>query len=199
MSAEQLGQTLRCRCHSVPVEFIRRPVAGGGQLAKAITRRTVLSMTTAFTAHETILEFPQCGCILYSEALRRLVPRCCNMVWDVVVFVGRALFERHRNVEQFRQALVVRNVDLCASEIEYLGQKFITYLAIAHRRATPNINRAMQLSGGYNPAPGRNPRGIGASLDDGYGQPETVCAGQCETVQRAGRLHHPVLKQLRRD
>lgn len=112
-------------------------------------KKTVLSMTTPFTAHETILECPQCGRLFYSEALRRLVPRCCNVAWDVLVFVGRTLFEQHQNVEQVRQALVVRNVELCASQIEYLGQKFITYLAIAHRRATPRINRAMQLSGGY--------------------------------------------------
>jgi len=109
----------------------------------------VLSMTTPFTAHETILECPQCERLFYSEALRRLVPGCCNVGWDVLVFVGRALFEQHQNVAQVRKRLVARDVDLCASEIEYLGQKFITYLAIAHRRATPRINQAMQLSGGY--------------------------------------------------
>jgi hypothetical protein len=112
-------------------------------------KKTVLSITTVFTAHETILECTQCQCVFYSETLRRIVPRCCNVAWDVVVFVGRALFEQHQNVEQVRQALVLRDAELCASEIEYLGKKFITYLAIAHRRATPRINRAMQLSGGY--------------------------------------------------
>ena len=112
-------------------------------------KKTVLSITTPFTAHETILECPQCGRLFHSEALRRLVPRCCNVGWDVLVFVGRALFEQHQTVEQVRQGLFARHVDLCASEIEYLGQKFITYLAIAHRRATPGINRAMQLCGGY--------------------------------------------------
>ena len=109
----------------------------------------MLSMTTPFIAHETILECPQCGRRFHSEALRRLVPRCCNVAWDVLVFVGRALFEQHQNVEQVRQGLLARHVDLCASEIEYLGQKFITYLAVAHRQATPRINQAMQRSGGY--------------------------------------------------
>ena len=112
-------------------------------------KKTVLSMTTPFTAHETVLECPRCGSLFHSEALRCLVPRCCNVAWDVLVFVGRALFEQHQNIERVRQGLLARHVDLCASEIEYLGQKFITYLAIAHRRATPRINRAMQRSGGY--------------------------------------------------
>jgi hypothetical protein len=112
-------------------------------------KKSVLSMTTPFTAHETILECPQCGRRFHSEALRRMVPPCCNVAWDVLVFVGRALFEQHQNVEQVRQGLFVRHVNLCASEIEYLGKKFITNLAIAHRRAAPRINQAMQLSGGF--------------------------------------------------
>lgn len=116
---------------------------------KKTRKKTALSMTTPFIAHETILECPRCERLFYSEALRRLVPRCCNVAWDVLVFVGRAMFEQHQNTEQVRQALCARHVDLSASEIEYLGQKFITYLAIAHRRATPRINRVTQLSGGY--------------------------------------------------
>jgi hypothetical protein len=116
---------------------------------KKTRKKTALSVTTPFIAHETILECPQCERLFYSEALRRLVPRWCNVAWDVLVFVGRAMFEQHQNIEQVRQALFTRHVALCASEIEYLGQKFITYLAIAHRRATPRINQAMQLSGGY--------------------------------------------------
>lgn len=35
------------------------------------------------------------------------------------------------------------------SEIEYLGRKFILYLALAHRQATPRIEQAMKRSGGY--------------------------------------------------
>ena len=112
-------------------------------------KKTVLSMTTPFIAHETLLTCPQCRQVYYCDALRRLVPGRCNVAWDVLVFVGRSLFERHQNVEQVHQALLARNIALCPSEVDYLGRKFITYLAIAHRRATPRINRALQLAGGY--------------------------------------------------
>jgi hypothetical protein len=40
-------------------------------------------------------------------------------------------------------------VTLSPSEIEYLGRKFITYLALGHRQATPHIEQAMRQNGGY--------------------------------------------------
>ena len=108
-----------------------------------------MNMTTPFVAHETVLQCPQCLRSFYAEDLRRLVPSRCNMGWDIVVFVGRSLYERHKTVEQIRIALSRRNVTVCPSEIDYLGRKFITYLAIAHHQATPGINQALQRSGGY--------------------------------------------------
>jgi hypothetical protein len=106
-------------------------------------------MTTPFIAHETVLECQKCERVFFSEALRRLVPSRCNVAWDVLVFVGRSLFEHHQNTAQVRQALLSRNVDLCPSEVDYLGQKFITYLALAHRQAIPRINHTLDLAGGY--------------------------------------------------
>jgi hypothetical protein len=112
-------------------------------------RKTVLSMTTPFIAHETVLECRQCERVFSSEALRRIVPSHCIVAWDVLVFVGRSLFERHHSTGQVRKALLSRNVDLCPSEVDYLGQKFISYLALAHRQATPRITQALKRAGGY--------------------------------------------------
>jgi len=42
-----------------------------------------------------------------------------------------------------------RNVFLSPSEINYLGRKFILYLARAHRQAIPRIRETVALSGGY--------------------------------------------------
>jgi hypothetical protein len=112
-------------------------------------RKTVMSMTTPFIAHETVLECLNCQRTFYAEDLRRLVPSRCNVAWDVLVFVGRSLFERHQTVEQIRQALAERNVSICQSEVEYLGSKFIAYLAIAHRESKQKINQALQRNGGY--------------------------------------------------
>jgi len=109
----------------------------------------VLSLTGPFIAHETICECTLCSQTFVSDALPRLVQSRCNVSYDILIFVGRALFQRYRNIEEVRIDLLARNVRISASEIGYLGRKFIMYLAIAHGQATPRIRQAMNLAGGY--------------------------------------------------
>ncbi len=112
-------------------------------------RKTVLSLTGPFIAHETLLHCLECSRVFDSDDLLGIVQSRCNVAYDVMVFIGRALFLRHRNTEEVRAELVPRNVRLCASEVDYLGRKFISFLAMAHRQATPQIRRGMTLAGGY--------------------------------------------------
>jgi len=111
--------------------------------------KKVKSMTGPFKAHETLLTCPKCDRVFTSQSLRRLVARHCNVAWNVVVFVGQSLFQHHRTTEQVRRDLQTRHVTLSPSEIEYLGRKFITYLALGHRQATPQIEQTMRQNGGY--------------------------------------------------
>lgn len=90
-----------------------------------------------------------CGSVFGSEALLHLVAARSNVAYDVMVFVGRALFQRHRTTEEIRTELASSNVRLSASEINHLGRKFILYLAQAHHQATPRIREAMIFAGGY--------------------------------------------------
>ncbi len=106
-------------------------------------------MTGPMIAHETIKKCPGCGVVLTSDTLRQLVPVRSNVAYDVMVFVGRSMYQRHKTNEEIRAELAIRNVHLCASEIDYLGRKFILYLARAHRQAIPRIRQTMVLSGGY--------------------------------------------------
>lgn len=112
-------------------------------------RKTVLSMTGPFIVRERVLECSACSRSFASDALLQLVPSHCKVAYDVLVFVGRALFQRYRTAQEVRTELLGRNVRLCASEIDFLGRKFVTYLAIGHRQATPQIRQAMRLAGGY--------------------------------------------------
>ncbi|GAB6194664.1 hypothetical protein JCM39068_44230 [Desulfocastanea catecholica] len=112
-------------------------------------RKSVLSMNGPFIAHETVYECRICSRVFGSEELLRLAPSRCNVAYDILVFVGEALFRRHQTILEVRAGLIVRNVRLSNSEIAYLGRKFITFLAAGHHRATPGIHQAMKLSGGY--------------------------------------------------
>ena len=112
-------------------------------------RKTVLSVTGPFVAHETILHCSSCSSIFGSDALLQLVPKWCNIGYDVLVYVGRALFQRHRTIQEVSIELYSRNVQISDSEISYLGYKFIFSLAACHQQATPRIRESMELSGGY--------------------------------------------------
>lgn len=111
--------------------------------------KNVLSMLGPYIAHETVLKCPQCFQVFTSESLLGLVKSHSNVTFDVLVFVGRALFQRHLSLEKVQTELLLRNTRLSLSEINYLGRKFIFYLALGHAQATPGIRMKMQMNGGY--------------------------------------------------
>lgn len=122
----------------------------GKQLVVQKTRRKiVLSMIGPFVAHETLLRCSSCSHIFTSDALQQMVPKWCNIGYDILVYVGRALFQRFRTIREVSSELYLRNVQISDSEISYLGYKFISYLAACHQNATPKIRQSMELSGGY--------------------------------------------------
>jgi len=49
-----------------------------------------------------------------------------------MVYIGRALFLRHRSNRELIDELAVKNIRINPSEIDYLGRKFIIYVALAH-------------------------------------------------------------------
>ena len=106
-------------------------------------------MTGPMFAHETVRKCPGCGAVLGADTLRQIVPARSNVAYDVLVFVGRSMYERYKTTEEIRTELALRNVHLCPSEIDYLGRKFILYLAHAHRQAIPRIRKSMTFRGGY--------------------------------------------------
>jgi hypothetical protein len=112
-------------------------------------KKTILTLSGPFIALEIMTYCPDCGKTFHSESLLRIVPRFANVGYDLLVYVGMALFRRYRTVQEVRAELATRNIKLSSSEIDYLGRKFIIGLAIAHRQATPEIRGAMALNGGY--------------------------------------------------
>jgi hypothetical protein len=100
---------------------------GGGLLVQKTRRKRVLSMIGPFVARETVARCALCSRTFQSDTLLRLVASRCNVAYDVLVFVGEALFRRHRNSQEVRTELLARNVRLSISEIEYLGRKAVDF------------------------------------------------------------------------
>jgi len=104
-----------------------------------------------FIAEETLLHCVGCDSetVYASEALLRLTPSRCKFGYDVLTYVGRALFIRHRNNLEIIAELAAKNIRISSSEISYLGKKFIVYLSIAHHQCAHKIQESMQSRGGY--------------------------------------------------
>ncbi len=122
---------------------------GGRLLVQKTRRKQVFTMLGPFVAHETLAQCAACSRTFHSDTLLRLAASRSNVAHDVLVFVGQALFRRHRCSREVRAELIARNVRLSTSEIDYLGRKFITLLALAHQRAKPRMRQAMEMAGGY--------------------------------------------------
>jgi hypothetical protein len=104
-----------------------------------------------FTAHQTLRHCEHCpnDRIYASEQLSRLAPSGCIFGYDVLIFVGKALFLRHRRAQEVIEELQVRHIGLSPSEVGYLARKFVVYLALAHRQSAPDLKEAMRTRGGY--------------------------------------------------
>jgi len=116
---------------------------------KTHIRRVSTLHVGTFLARVVILTCDTCDRRYPSEELSRLVPSGARFGYDVLVYVGRALFLRYRNEEEVVAELAERNIRISPSEVSVLGRKFILYLALAHQRCSPRIQQAMQRRGGY--------------------------------------------------
>ena len=101
-----------------------------------------------FYARETVLYNSQ-GAVYHSRQLRSLVAYRCTYGYDVLVYVGRALFLHCRTEQQIIEDLSRKNISISPRQIGYLGRKFIVYLAIAHHQSRQRLKKVMELRGGY--------------------------------------------------
>lgn len=84
-----------------------------------------------------------------SDELRCLTPHRGKFGFDVIEFIGRALFLRCRNETEIQSELALRNIPISVSEIGFLGKRFIVYLLLAHKECQKELKQIMQSKGGY--------------------------------------------------
>ncbi len=119
------------------------------KVQKTHVRRVSTLHVGPFRARETTLACARCDRTFRCEELPRLVPPGATFGYDVLVYVGKALFLRHRNEAEVVAELAQQNVRISPREVSLLGMKFIVYLALAHQRRAPALAADMRLRGGY--------------------------------------------------
>ena len=103
----------------------------------------------ALRAKEIILQCPEDKALYSCHELKALTPYRCTFGYDVIVYVGYALFVHCRSEKEIMKELAEKNISISDREISFLGKKFVMYLALAHRESRQRIRRAMAVRGGY--------------------------------------------------
>lgn len=112
--------------------------------------RSLASLTIGeFHAHITQLTCSLCQKRYGSEELQSIAPPNGKFCFDVMVHVGQALFLRAHNGKEIQRELSEKNINISLREIDYLGRRFIVYLALAHMESQEKFKQFMTSRGGY--------------------------------------------------
>jgi hypothetical protein len=103
----------------------------------------------AIVACEGTLKCESCDHTIRSEELAKLVPKNGKFGFDIIEYVGRALFLDSKTEDMIRAELAARNITMSKREIGYLGRKFIMYLALVHKDSGAAVKRLLSKDGGY--------------------------------------------------
>ncbi len=123
----------------------------GGKLRvyKTRTRRVACLTIGEFIAHSTQWVCVACGYIAKDKTLDSLVSSQSKFGFDVIVYVGEALFLKHRSDNEIQRLLRDNKIPISLREIAHLGKKFIVYLTRCHQEAGEKIKQHMKSNGGY--------------------------------------------------
>ena len=119
------------------------------KVEKTARKNLVTLHIGAFKAQETILHCLKCKSIFGSEELQKLKPAGGKFGYDVMMYVGRAMFLRFRNEKEIKQELAEKHVAISQRGVSSLAKKFIVYLSLAHRESGEKLKQLMNENGGY--------------------------------------------------
>lgn len=137
--------------HTLYFRPVRSLCSGGKILTvhKTYSRSLASLAIGEFHAHITQLSCSHCKKSYASEELQTIVPPNGKFGFDVMVYVGEALFVHSRNGKEIQHALGERNINISRREIDHLGRRFIAYLALAHEESQEKLKALMSSRGGY--------------------------------------------------
>lgn len=123
---------------------------GGSLKVLKTSNRALASLAIGhFNAHVTEAICTACQKIARSNELQRLVAPKSTFSFDIMVFVGEALFKHCLNSRIIQNQLAEKHISLSLREIDYLGKRFIIYLACVHRESKKELKQFLKTQGGY--------------------------------------------------
>ncbi len=122
---------------------------GHDLLIQKTEKRSIITLSIGkIHIHETVKQCKICKKIYAPEQPSQLAPQYGNFGFDVMVYVGKAVFQRHRTENEIAEELQQQNVLISEREVSYLAKKFICYLAVAQQEKIPEIRELIESNGG---------------------------------------------------
>ena len=123
---------------------------GSSLLVQKSKRRKVSTLHIGqFLAQETVLYCPHCKENFLCKELNTFVAPGCNFGYDVIEFIGTAIWCKSKTIEEVRDELKHKNITISEREIAYLAKKFVLYVVRAHEDQQEAICDFLQDRGGY--------------------------------------------------
>jgi hypothetical protein len=136
-------------CPTIRIESESTHCCGQRLLVQKTEKRSVITLWIGkINIHETVKQCRVCKKTYASADQNRLVPKHCSFGFDVMVYVGKALFQRYKTENEVAEELRSKNVPISEREVSYLAKKFICYLALTHQEKIPEIRKLIEDNGG---------------------------------------------------
>lgn len=121
------------------------------KVVKTKTREVCTRHIGPFFVHETIKWCPLecCGETYRYTELDHLVPQGSRFGYDIVEYIGLALWQESRTVLQIQVDLASQNISISEREIGYLARKFVSYMVESHKDKQNEVRQFLQRGGGY--------------------------------------------------
>ena len=120
-------------------------------IRKTRSRKIVLLGLGAVQTEEVHSYCPACPQLpdFKSKELPQLVAPGAKFGYDVMVYIGYAMFQRYRTVDEILLELSARQIEISSSEVRVQSRRFVLYLAQAHAECQKELKGLLKQQGGY--------------------------------------------------
>lgn len=102
-----------------------------------------------FLAQEKVLYCPDCRRTFHCKELDSFVAPGSNFGYDIIEFVGTAVWCRYKTIKEVQEDLKCKNIPISEREISYLSKKFVLYVIEAHNDSQKAMRGFLHGGGGY--------------------------------------------------
>lgn len=116
---------------------------------KSKSRTIVTIATGSIQIREIIRCCSSCGGRFRSDCIEKRVSPNCKFGFDVIARIGTEMFLNYRTDREIVTILREENIKISRSQVAELGNQYIGYLALLHKKRLPQIQELLFFHGKY--------------------------------------------------